>query len=176
MFVFVGANQSRIPFEFANAMQELGEKAHYIKINGNGNNALDFHIAYYIGEFARQNPDDFYYIISGDRGYDPLVSHLNSKHIKTKRVKKLSHIPLLRPPSPISGDKKIDAIVKNLSSREHSRPANLKTLTKTIDSLFSEKLNEQHLKQLVDKLKSLDYIVVKEQEVSYQLPEIYPPD
>ena len=44
--VFVGANQRRVPFDMASAIQRMGDKAEYIKISGNGPNALDFHIAY----------------------------------------------------------------------------------------------------------------------------------
>lgn len=49
VLIFVGASQTKIPFELASAAQRLGERASYIKIAGNGINALDFHIAYYIG-------------------------------------------------------------------------------------------------------------------------------
>jgi hypothetical protein len=64
VFVFVGANQTKVSFDQAAAMQAMGDKARYIKIGGNGPNALDFHIAYYIGEFAAQEPDANFHIIS----------------------------------------------------------------------------------------------------------------
>ena len=50
--VFVGAIQAKIPFDLAAAMQQLGEKGRYIKIAGSGKNALDFHLAFYVGELA----------------------------------------------------------------------------------------------------------------------------
>lgn len=37
--LFVGANQAKVPFDLAVAMQALGEKAKYIKIAGSGRNA-----------------------------------------------------------------------------------------------------------------------------------------
>ncbi|TON35035.1 hypothetical protein CGH58_24340, partial [Vibrio parahaemolyticus] len=52
VMVFVGANQTKVPFDIATAMQNLGSSAQYIKIDGNGPNALDFHIAYYIGSIS----------------------------------------------------------------------------------------------------------------------------
>ena len=52
VIVFVGANQTKIPIDLAKAMQALGSSGEYIIISGNGPNALDFHIAYYIGELA----------------------------------------------------------------------------------------------------------------------------
>ena len=54
VLVFVGANQARLPFEVAASLQKLGARAEYIKISGNGSNALDFHIAYYVGASQRR--------------------------------------------------------------------------------------------------------------------------
>ena len=76
VYVFVGENQAKIPFDLADSMQLLGKEARYIKITGNGQNALDFHIAYYVGVLAEQEPDASFYIISKDKGFDPLVRHL----------------------------------------------------------------------------------------------------
>jgi hypothetical protein len=45
VLVFVGANQNKLTFETAAAIQKLGPRAEYVKISGNGSNALDFHIA-----------------------------------------------------------------------------------------------------------------------------------
>ena len=56
VIVFVGANQGKLPFEVAESLQQLGSRAEYIKISGRGPNALDFHIAYYIGRLAAEEP------------------------------------------------------------------------------------------------------------------------
>jgi len=52
VLVFIGASQTKVPRHVAVAMQALGDRAKYVEIDGNGPNALDFHIAYYIGELA----------------------------------------------------------------------------------------------------------------------------
>nr|WP_140048592.1 PIN domain-containing protein [Thioflexithrix psekupsensis] len=36
LLVFVGANQTKIPFEMAVEIQQLGNKAEYVKIGGSG--------------------------------------------------------------------------------------------------------------------------------------------
>ncbi len=171
VFVFVGANQTKVPFDLANAMQRMGKDATYIKIAGNGPNALDFHIAYYIGELVQKDPGGFYHIISKDKGFDPLISHLKDKKIRVQREKDLAEIPVLRMSTATSDDDKIIAIVNNLSGRGQSRPRKLKTLANTINSLFTEKLDEKQLNSLINKLKSLKYIVVNQTNVSYKLPK-----
>jgi len=56
-------------------MQSLGSAAQYIKMTGTGKSALDFHIAYYIGELAVRNPNAHFHVISRDTGFDPLLTH-----------------------------------------------------------------------------------------------------
>lgn len=171
VFVFVGASQARVPFELAAAMQQLGENAQYIKIGGSGKNALDFHMAFYIGELATKCPDAYFHIISKDTGFDPLIKHLKTRKIRVQREKDLAEIPVLRMSTATSNDEKIEAIVKNLAGRGHSRPRKEKTLANTINTLFTQKLEERELMSLIEELQKKNYIVVSEGNVSYKLPQ-----
>jgi hypothetical protein len=171
IFVFVGANQTKVPFDLATAMQEFGDNAKYIKISGNGQNALDFHIAFYIGQLSLEDPDGYFHIISKDAGFDPLIKHLRTKKIRIHREKDLAEIPVLRISSSTSNDEKITAIIKNLSGRGQSRPRKVKTLANTINSLFTQKLEESELMTLIQRLKERKYIVVNEGNISYKLPK-----
>ncbi|MEZ5523890.1 MAG: PIN domain-containing protein [Pseudomonadales bacterium] len=170
VFVFVGANQTKVPIDLAAAMQELGDSAQYVRIEGSGKNALDFHIAYYIGELAANEPGAFFHIISRDTGFDPLIKHLKSRKIKVQRERDLGEIPVLRMSNASSNDEKVAAIVKNLAGRGQSRPRKVKTLSNTINSLFTENLTEQQLAALVKELEQRQYIKVNNGNVSYHLP------
>jgi len=170
VFVFVGASQTKVPFDLADSMQLLGNDARYIKISGNGQNALDFHIAYYVGELAGKDPDAQFHIISKDKGFDPLIAHLRSRKIRIQREKDIGEIPLLRVPTSTSMDEKVAAIVKNLGGRGQSRPRKVKTLENTINTLFTKKLDKNELASLVKELQKRKLIVVKQSNVSYKLP------
>jgi hypothetical protein len=169
VLVFIGANQTKFPRHFVVAMQALGEQADYIEIAGNGPNALDFHIAYYIGELAAKEPDAHFHIISKDRGFDPLIRHLKGKQVHVRREKDLAEIPELRIPDTTSRDEQIDAVVKNLRQRGHSRPRKVKTLQNTINTLFTKKLDQAELDAITDELKRRNLIVVRQNNVSYRL-------
>lgn len=169
ILVFVGATQTKVPLDLAAAMQALGESARYVKISGSGKNALDFHIAYYIGELAANDPGAFFHIISRDSGFDPLIKHLKNKKIKVQRERDLAEIPVLQLSAATSNEEKIAAIVKNLVSRGQSRPRKVKTLMNTINSLFTEGLSEQQLSALVKELEQKQYIKVSNANVSYDL-------
>ena len=170
IIVFVGANQTRVPYELAAAMQDLGERASYIKISGNGQNALDFHIAFYVGQLSIKNPEGYFHIISKDTGFDPLIAHLKDNKIRVNRRKDLAEIPVLRMSSATNDDEKIAAITKNLAGRGKSRPRRVKTLANTINSLFTKKLKEPELTSLVQELQRRKYIIVNQDKVSYRLP------
>lgn len=171
VFVFVGANQAKIPFELADAMQHLGDDAQYVQIGGNGKNALDFHLAFYVGELVAKDPEAYFHVISKDTGFDPLIKHLKTRKVRIQREKDLAEIPVLRMSTATSDDEKVAAIVKNLAGRGHARPRKVKTLANTINSLFTKKLEEQELMSLISELQKKRYIVVSEGNVSYQLPQ-----
>ena len=63
IIVFVGANQTRLPRDLVFEMQSFGSDAQYIEITGSGKNALDFHIAYYLGKLAKPGSDDHFHLV-----------------------------------------------------------------------------------------------------------------
>ena len=171
VLVFVGANQARIPFELATAMQNLGDNASYVKISGNGQNALDFHIAFYIGQLSLQEPKAYFHIISKDSGFDPLIEHLRSLKIRVQRGTDVREIPLVKASTAITLDEKIELIIKNLIGRGTSKPASVNTLSNTINSLFTKKLPQKELTALVQELRNRKFIVVNKEKVSYKVPD-----
>jgi hypothetical protein len=172
IFIFIGANQTKVPLDIAAAMQEFGENAKYIKISGNGQNSLDFHIAFYIGRLSLEDPEGYFHIISKDSGFDPLIEHLKNKNIRIQRETNLAEIPILRLASATSNGEKITAIIKNLVGRGQSKPRKLKTLANTINSLFTNKLEDSELMSLIKKLQEQKYIIINQGNVSYKLPKL----
>jgi hypothetical protein len=170
VLIFVGASQTKIPFELASVAQGLGERAAYIKIAGNGTNALDFNIAYYIGRLAQQDPTAYFHIISKDTGFDPLVQHLKSQKIGATRSKDVSDIPLLKAANSKTLQEKAAVVVCNLKQRGASKPRTVKTLSSTIASLFQKQLPGEELTLLLAELQSSGAITITENKVSYALP------
>lgn len=170
VIVFVGANQPKISFEVASVLQHMGERAEYIKISGNGPNALDFHIAFYIGQIAAHSPDAFFHIVSKDKGFDPLITHLKSKKILSCRSCDVADIPIVKAANSKSPTEKINVIVNDLRKRGPSKPRAVKTLGSTISSLFQKQLSEQELQALLAELQKHGLVVINGTKVSYNLP------
>ena len=62
VLLFVGQNQRKLPFPIVRAMQKMGERAQYVEMAGVGHNALDFHIAYYIGRISESDKDAYFHM------------------------------------------------------------------------------------------------------------------
>lgn len=170
VIVFVGANQSKVSFDTAAVLQQMGDRAQYIKISGNGHNALDFHVAYYIGELANKHPEAYFHIVSKDSGFDPLIAHLKTKKILVCRSKDVSEIPIIKASNSKSPSEKLEVIIADLKRRGASKPRAVKTLSSTINSMFQKQLPESELASLLSTLVSKGLISIVETKVSYNLP------
>jgi hypothetical protein len=169
VLLFVGANQAKVSFEVAEAMQALGSNASYIKISGNGPNALDFHMAYYIGRISCEDPTAFFHIISKDAGFDPLIAHLKSKKILAARHKDVTDIPLLKAANSKTLAEKVDVVLSNLRQRGSARPRTVKTLSRTIASLFQKQLVEGDVKAILAELGKGGHVSLDGTKVAYSL-------
>ncbi|KRE85789.1 hypothetical protein ASG75_09530 [Rhodanobacter sp. Soil772] len=89
IYIFLGQQQSKISLELTKALQPFGDDVRYIQIVGNGPNALDFHISFYVGQLAALHPDARFTIVSKDGGFDPLIKHITTLKMACRRVKSL---------------------------------------------------------------------------------------
>lgn len=169
--VFVGASQAKVTYEVASALQRMGERAEYVKISGNGSNALDFHIAFYIGQLAALEPEAYFHIVSKDTGFDPLIQHLKGKKILACRSKDVTDIPIIKASNSKSPDEKLAVIISDLQRRGASRPRAVKTLTSTINSLFQKQLPDHEVQSLLSALQKQGMVTVSDTKVSYALPQ-----
>lgn len=171
VIVFVGANQAKVSFEVASALQQLGDRAQYIKISGNGSNALDFHIAFYIGELASRHPNAFFHIVSKDTGFDPLIQHLKTRKILAGRSKSVVDIPIVKAASSKSPSERIEIVVADLKRRGAAKPRTVKTLSSTIQAIFQKQLSDDEVTGLVSGLNKKGVVKISGTKVAYSLPD-----
>ena len=168
IIVFVGANQTRLPRDLVFEMQSFGSDAQYIEITGAGKNALDFHIAYYLGRLAKPGSDDHFHLVSKDTGFDPLIRHLKESGIQVERRKGLFEIPWLRADEDDSLDDQLQKVVRNFDMQGKSRPRKVRTVRTTINNLFGKSLTEEQLDALVSGLQKLNYIAIEGERIKYR--------
>jgi hypothetical protein len=189
--VFVGAAQARgrISFELSHSMQSLGDNAEYVKIARSGPNAVDMHIAYFIGRLLEKEPGATIHIVSKDSDFDPLIEYLRANGSAAKRVKTIAEIPKLVARAPAAKAapavkhtphvpaqrrphaEKLAPIIKHLHSLS-GKPATLKKLSLTIATYFKQHrdaLSEKTVELLIEELVRLKYVSLDGTKVNYHL-------
>jgi hypothetical protein len=168
--VFLGANQAKIPVALAAALQGLGANAEYVLLESSGSNALDFHIAYYVGILSAQDPSAFFHVISKDTGFDPLIKHLKAKGVFAHRSTSISAVPYFKPTAPSTSDTQVELVVAHLTKLKAAKPRAEKTLLSTLHALFKKELSEHQLAALFALLCKRGIVKVDGTKVSYELP------
>lgn len=155
VLVFVGATQNKLPFDLVAAAQRLGPRAEYIKIAGVGRNALDFHIAYYVGKLAAADPTAFFHIISKDGGFDPLIQHLKEQNIFSRRWPDIEDIPLVKAARQRTPDDRAATFLASLPQAPEKHPRSEKSLRSAIAVHFYKQLSEEEVSAVVATLRTL---------------------
>ena len=82
LWVFHGPHQNKFTAEMVVAWQPLGDRVQFIQSSKNGKNALDFHIAFCLGQVYQQDVAAKraaqYIVISKDGGFDALFDYIRS--------------------------------------------------------------------------------------------------
>jgi PIN domain len=165
--VFVGATQSKLSFELVTAMQQMGERAEYIKIAGVGKNALDFHIAFYIGRLAAEQPETFFHIISKDTGFDPLIQHLKEQSIFCGRWECLEEIPAVKAAQVKSHEERAILFLSRLLQPNATKPRTQKTLRSAISAHFQRQLTDEEITAIVAALQRPGHLSITDGKVAY---------
>ena len=170
--VFLGANQSKIPVAFAAAIHAFGANAEYISLTTSGRNALDFHIAYYIGRLSAQHSSACFHIISKDTDFDPLIKNLRAQGVSANRSESIASIPFLEPALPSTSDAQIGKVVAHLVKLKSAKPRTQKTLLGTLHALFKKDgLSEDQLSALFVSLCERGIIKLDGSKITYNLPD-----
>lgn len=151
VFVFIGASQNKIPFSLVGAAQRFGNKLEWVKIDGNGPNALDFHIAYFLGSRIERERNSEYVILSKDKGFDPLVRYINKQNVKCRRINSIIEISALQRNR--NHNDEYTKVCENLKKIEKAkRPRKRNTLKKHVKTVIGKPLTEEVYNEIIDQL------------------------
>jgi hypothetical protein len=165
VMIFYGVTQKKLPEELVVQAQPLGVRLKWVKISGQGPNALDFHIAYYLGQELASNPAVECTILSRDTGFDPLVRHLQTLAHNCRRVSSLKDaFPVQK------GAAKQDHFARLLMllKKEKARPIKPKSLAGKVRSWFPH-LAEGERTALIRRLYTESRVRESNNTLSYEL-------
>ena len=184
--LFLGPNHTKVPSDLVLAMHDFGERAKYVKLDTPGPNALDFHIAYYLGSLAAADPEGFFHIISKDTGFDPLIQHLKKNKIFAARSESIEDMPCFRPPlaAATAGSESastqraqsgngLDGLLKlavdDLIKRKAAKPRKVTTLRSTVLARLGKDA-EGSVDAVIATLVRAGYVKTDGDKVTYHLP------
>ncbi len=169
IFIFVGCAQVRIPFDLVRETHQLGSAVQWIGVEQIGPNALDFHIAFYLGQISLQFPTANYVILSRDRGFDPLIQHLGKLGLSCRRI---DNLDLLSGRSDLSHSQDFlsdYAIAKLSVVVAKGRPKKRATLYTYLKSILSKyQPSELEVRQLLDSWFVDGKIVESKDKINYK--------
>ena len=185
--LLVGAKQTKLNATFVEKLLHHAGTVQFVRLSSSGRNALDFTLAYYLGRAAAADPAGRFHIISGDKGFDPLVEHLQSRNIRAFRHSDLSTItaagalasnPAPPPPKPkatpvtraatkpkaaVSGRKDLMAAVLTLLNKVPARrPKKYASLVSHLKTHIGKGTTEAQVKSLIDDLQKEGHLSVGE--------------
>src|SRR4051812_9858924 len=94
VLIFHGPHQNKFDAAIVKVLQPLGDQIEYIQCERAGKNALDFHIAFYLGRMipslkvatAPAEKNASFFIVSKDSGFDVLLGHIRGLGYGAQRV------------------------------------------------------------------------------------------
>lgn len=151
--ILVHGTQQKLSLDLVPQIIKLGAQVQFVKVEGSGKNALDFVLAYQLGNRAKEDKEGYFHIVSRDTGFDALIKHLKAEGIFARRVEGFEDIPALKDyvSAPVEELASIarDRIIK---TAEAQRPKRAKTLLSMVRSLFRKELPEERVQAVCDKL------------------------
>ena len=140
VMIFYGMTQKKLPEELVVQAQPLGTRLTWIKMSGQGSNALDFHIAYYLGQEHTRNDRSECVILSGDTGFDPLIRHLLSLGRNCSRATSVASA--FPKPDRVAESEAFSRLVM-LLKKEKDRPVRPTGLSNKVKSWFPHLTSEK---------------------------------
>lgn len=168
----------------AAALHRLDGQVDYMELDGSGENALDFYIACYLGQWFCESPQTRFVIVSNDKGFDPLMRHMQARGCDCRRVGHAAAAPKSAPPkpepvsqssmpqpsnsTPSVSDEHYLCIIANLSTMKH-RPKSRKTLTNHCRCTSMKECSAEKIEILIDRLFSEGKLTKNGEKLCYHL-------
>ena len=115
VWLFHGPNEAKKARGFAASH----ERVTLVPRSGQGPNALDFHLSFYLGYVAAKHPDAELVVVANDGGYDPMLAHARMLKFSTRRLgyeaPGAKRVAVVKPPAPVAVKK---AVTKTSVAKE----------------------------------------------------------
>lgn len=178
--LFLGPNNVKLDVDLVDRLLASSQSVKLIRSPKPGKNALDFVLAYHLGQAVQSEPKAKFHLVSQDAGFDALVELLKTRQVKVKRyvdwqwVKQIQHPAVGNPPEPKSPVKEAGLSASaaklqlSLSMNGKNRPKKKKTLVNRAKDAMGKDTTDEQAEAVVAELITLGWPKIDEKgNVSY---------
>jgi len=172
-----GAKQGKMKLEIVERLVEHADSVKLVRLASSGKNALDFALAFYLGQTVTTDPKAHFVLVSKDGGYDPLIKHLTSRGFKVQRHSEYDSLPFKKRlpaktnESAVSNARDVLAsTVKRLQTNVKNRPKKRKALLGTLTNYLG-KTPVMKPEKLLELLVQGGHLSIDDKEaITYRFP------
>ncbi|GEM_PF-6239692 len=179
--VFLGNKQHCVSIGLFDAAISWGKRLDVKKIPHTGKDALDIVLAFHIGCLSMHFPNDEYFILSKDKGYEPIVELLNQKSVFCRRIETLCEIFTEGNALNIQEQTTLDMLCIPQYTDPHEyargklkpmvgRPKTAKTLRNHINAMFRQSIVGDTRENVLSRLYTDKIVVEKDGKLIYCFP------
>lgn len=95
--LLIGEKQRRLELGLVRQIHQYAAKVILVEVGASGRNALDLVLAWHLGKTAERCPKDAFFVVSKDKDFDPLLTHLRTAGFSIERVDAFALLPFLSP-------------------------------------------------------------------------------
>ena len=189
--ILIGAKQTKLDADLVVKLFEHAASVQLIRLTASDKNAVDFALTYYLGRAVLADPTAYFHIISKDTGYDPLIAHLQSRHVRVRRHNDFTTLTFAVPPKTAPAVPKppkpkvapaapkaaaagpadpMNLVLDRLRKHTTNRPKKKKTLLSHLKANLGKEASDADASQLLEKLIKAGRIEIDDKEaVSYKV-------
>ena len=193
--LLIGKNQKKLDLALVQQIRRLASQVELIEVGASGHNALDLTLAYYLGQAVQRCPDAHFHIVSKDKDFEPMITHLSDEGIPVDRCDSFAARPFLPKPTkphPIKAavptrsgalakavvpvktgapDVRLEKLIARLKDNSAPRPRTKSRLLAHINTVFGGRLTETEQTQKLAELISRGLLTIDANgKVSYATP------
>ena len=170
--LLLGARHTRLDVALVEKMMEHAASVQLVRLTSSGKNALDFALSYYLGRAVVADPTAYFHVVSRDKGFDPLIEHLRSRHVHAHRHDDFTSLtfsgPTRAPTAP--PEDLLNRVLAHLKKNTNNRPKRKATLVSHLRALAGKTATEADVVKLVETLQEAGHLSFNEKDaVTYHV-------
>jgi hypothetical protein len=165
--LLLGKNQKRVDLPLVQQIHRLAAQVELVEVGASGHNALDLTLAIYLGQAVQRAPRAHFCIVSKDKDFDPMISHLHGRQIKVERHDSFAALPFVpqsKKPAPAvkkpAEDRrsKVTARLKNPTTR--NRPSSRKALLAHLKTALGKEASDASAEAIIRELGDVQALTI----------------